>query len=57
MRTGRGDDSVMRIAEATLPPDITVLDCTLRDGGLMNDHFFDSGFVEGHGDRICGRAD
>jgi len=45
MRTGRGDDSVMRIAEATLPPDITVLDCTLRDGGLMNDHFFDSGFV------------
>ncbi|NQV31412.1 MAG: nucleoid-structuring protein H-NS, partial [Phycisphaeraceae bacterium] len=24
---------------------IKVLDCTIRDGGLVNDHFFDDDFV------------
>lgn len=27
-------------------PDIKVLDCTVRDGGLCNDHQFDDGFVK-----------
>lgn len=45
MLTDTGDDSVMRIAQATLPPDIRVLDCTLRDGGLMSDHHFNDAFV------------
>jgi 4-hydroxy 2-oxovalerate aldolase len=27
-------------------PDIKILDCTVRDGGLINDHLFDDGFVK-----------
>jgi len=27
-------------------PEIKVLDCTIRDGGLMNNHFFDDDFVK-----------
>ncbi len=27
-------------------PDIKVLDCTIRDGGLVNDHMFEDGFVK-----------
>ena len=30
----------------TYRPDIKVLDCSVRDGGLINDHFFDDGFVK-----------
>ena len=30
----------------TYRPDIKVLDCTIRDGGLMNDHKFDEKFVK-----------
>jgi len=30
----------------TYRPEITVLDCTIRDGGLINDHQFDDGFVK-----------
>ena len=30
----------------TFRPDIKVLDCTVRDGGLINDHRFDDGFVK-----------
>jgi len=30
----------------TYRPDIKVLDCTIRDGGLMNDHKFDDAFVK-----------
>ncbi|MCM8759781.1 MAG: nucleoid-structuring protein H-NS, partial [Candidatus Omnitrophica bacterium] len=30
----------------TYRPDIKVLDCTIRDGGLMNDHKFDHEFVK-----------
>lgn len=29
----------------TYRPDIKVLDCTVRDGGLINNHFFDDDFV------------
>jgi 4-hydroxy 2-oxovalerate aldolase len=29
----------------TYRPEIKVLDCTIRDGGLINDHQFDDGFV------------
>lgn len=29
----------------TYRPDIKVLDCTIRDGGLVNDHHFDDDFV------------
>lgn len=27
-------------------PEIKVVDCTVRDGGLMNDHFFDQNFIK-----------
>ena len=30
----------------TYRPEITILDCSIRDGGLMNDHQFDDGFVK-----------
>ena len=30
----------------TYRPEIKVLDCTVRDGGLVNDHFFDDGLVK-----------
>ncbi len=29
----------------TYRPELKVLDCTVRDGGLINDHLFDDGFV------------
>ncbi|MFH1023013.1 MAG: aldolase catalytic domain-containing protein [Planctomycetota bacterium] len=36
-------------------PEIKVLDCTIRDGGLMNDHKFEDGLVRGVYD-ACVRA-
>lgn len=30
----------------TYRPELKVLDCTVRDGGLINDHHFDDGFVK-----------
>ena len=30
----------------TYRPEIKILDCTIRDGGLMNDHKFEDGFVK-----------
>jgi 4-hydroxy 2-oxovalerate aldolase len=30
----------------TYRPEIKVLDCTVRDGGLMNDHKFEDGFIK-----------
>ena len=30
----------------TYRPEIKVLDCTVRDGGLVNDHFFDDDLVK-----------
>ncbi len=29
----------------TYRPELKVLDCTVRDGGLVNDHMFEDGFV------------
>jgi 4-hydroxy 2-oxovalerate aldolase len=31
----------------TYRPELKVLDCTIRDGGLVNDHAFEDGFVKG----------
>ncbi len=30
----------------TYRPEIKILDCTVRDGGLINDHMFEDGFVK-----------
>ena len=30
----------------TYRPELKVLDCTVRDGGLVNDHMFEDGFVK-----------
>ena len=30
----------------TYRPELKVLDCTIRDGGLANDHQFEDGFVK-----------
>lgn len=30
----------------TFRPDIKILDCTVRDGGLINEHFFEENFVK-----------
>jgi 4-hydroxy 2-oxovalerate aldolase len=30
----------------TSRPDISLLDCTVRDGGLINEHMFEDGFVK-----------
>ena len=30
----------------TYRPEIKILDCTIRDGGLINDHHFEDGFVK-----------
>lgn len=36
----------MKAPWVTYRPEIKVLDCTVRDGGLINDHQFDDGFVK-----------
>ena len=30
----------------TYRPELKVLDCTVRDGGLVNEHMFEDGFVK-----------
>lgn len=35
----------MKAPWITYRPELKVLDCTIRDGGLINDHMFDDGFV------------
>ncbi|OFX13285.1 MAG: nucleoid-structuring protein H-NS [Armatimonadetes bacterium RBG_16_58_9] len=30
----------------TYRPEIKIMDCTIRDGGLINDHYFEDGFVK-----------
>ncbi len=37
----------MRAPWITFRPELKVLDCTVRDGGLVNDHRFDDAFVRG----------
>jgi len=34
-------------------PEIRILDCTIRDGGLINDHFFDDSFIKAVWDACC----
>ena len=38
----------------TYRPELKVLDCTIRDGGLVNDHAFDYAFVKGFPDSKAG---
>ena len=38
-------DRVAKGTWVTYRPDIKILDCTIRDGGLINNHQFDDGFV------------
>jgi len=38
-------DEYARGSWLTYRPDIKILDCTIRDGGLINNHHFDDGFV------------
>lgn len=37
----------MRAPWITFRPELKVLDCTIRDGGLVNDHLFDDALVRG----------
>jgi 4-hydroxy 2-oxovalerate aldolase len=37
----------MKAPWVTFRPELKVLDCTIRDGGLINDHQFDDAFVRG----------
>ena len=39
-------DSLAKGTLITYRPEIKVLDCTIRDGGLINDHQFDNDFVK-----------
>jgi 4-hydroxy 2-oxovalerate aldolase len=39
-------DSHAKGSWLTYRPDIKILDCTVRDGGLINDHRFEDGFVK-----------
>lgn len=39
-------DSIARGSWLTYRPEIKIMDCTIRDGGLINSHKFDDGFVE-----------
>ncbi|MHB0939490.1 MAG: aldolase catalytic domain-containing protein [Armatimonadota bacterium] len=39
-------DELAKGSLITYRPEIKVLDCTIRDGGLINDHQFDDGFVK-----------
>ncbi|HOW18932.1 MAG TPA: aldolase catalytic domain-containing protein [Phycisphaerae bacterium] len=36
----------MKAPWITYRPELKVLDCTIRDGGLINDHMFEDGFVK-----------
>ena len=36
----------MKAPWITYRPELKVLDCTIRDGGLINDHCFEDGFVK-----------
>ncbi len=39
-------DELAKGSWVTSRPDISILDCTVRDGGLINDHKFDDGFAK-----------
>jgi len=46
--TAQGGDAGARHIDSwvTFRPELKVLDCTIRDGGLMNDHRFEDSFVK-----------
>jgi len=39
-------DKLAKGSYVTYRPDIAILDCTVRDGGIINDHKFEDGFVK-----------
>jgi 4-hydroxy 2-oxovalerate aldolase len=39
-------DAMAKGTWLTYRPEIKIMDCTIRDGGLINDHGFDDGFVK-----------
>ena len=41
----------------TYRPEIKIMDCTIRDGGLINDHQFEDGFVKAVYQDLRGRRD
>jgi 4-hydroxy 2-oxovalerate aldolase len=44
---GTGDTGARKIDSwVTFRPELKLLDCTIRDGGLMNDHRFEDSFVQ-----------
>lgn len=43
---GSESDSIGSKGWISYRPEIKIVDCTIRDGGLMNDHRFDAGFVK-----------
>jgi len=43
---GAEEEVSMSAPWVTYRPELKVLDCTVRDGGLVNDHFFDDGLVK-----------
>jgi len=46
--TAQGGDTGARHIDSwvTFRPELKILDCTIRDGGLMNDHRFEHSFVQ-----------
>ena len=46
--TAQGGDTGARHIDSwvTFRPELKILDCTIRDGGLMNDHRFEDSFVQ-----------
>jgi len=42
----KGKSELAKGTWLTYRPDIKVLDCTVRDGGLINNHMFEDGFVK-----------
>jgi 4-hydroxy 2-oxovalerate aldolase len=45
-RENERNNTMSKAPWVTYRPELKVLDCTIRDGGLMNDHQFDSKFVK-----------
>jgi 4-hydroxy 2-oxovalerate aldolase len=45
MARSREEKKTVRDSWVTFRPEIKILDCSVRDGGLMNDHLFEDGFV------------
>lgn len=46
MSVERAKDQLAKGTWLTYRPEIKIMDCTIRDGGLINDHNFEDGFVK-----------